>query len=56
MRTRPVASKILAAAFFDAAHRQTRGIRGDDCAGTAILFDARKQRALNFEIFRDHLE
>ncbi len=53
MRAQPVAAEILAAAFFDAVDRQAGSICGNDCAGRAMNFHAREQRALNFEIFGD---
>ena len=56
MRAGPVLLPFLGQALGDAAHGQTGGIRGDDGAGLANLRDAREQRALDLEIFRDDFD
>src|SRR6266576_3848167 len=43
-------------ALSDAAHRQARGIRGDNGAGFSHLRDTREQCALDLEIFRDDFD
>ena len=56
MRARPVLLPFLGHPFRDAAHGQAGSIRGDNRAGLANLRDARKQRALDFEIFGDDFD
>ncbi len=56
VRAGPVLLPFFGHALGDTADRQTGGVRGDDGAGFSELRNARKQCALDFEIFRDDLD
>ena len=52
----PVLLKLFGQAFGDEMDREAAGVGGDDGAGLAELGDARKELALDFEIFRDDFD
>ena len=53
VRAEPGAAEVVGEAFDDFRDRQTAGVRGDDGAGLANLFDLAQQAALDLEVFDD---